>query len=124
MSTLPDRERNSGLSRLAQLDSLKSRLQTTKTRVSVPKLAYLVYQEEGVKGFYRGLWIPLVTISFVREYFHTWQHISWLSSLKVLHRLPYTVIRKNIVVTMIISLEITCPTRRLLAVLAAPCRDL
>ncbi|KAG8217858.1 mitochondrial carrier [Butyriboletus roseoflavus] len=48
------------------LDSLKSRLQTTKTRVSVPKLAALVYQEEGVKGFYRGIWIPLVTISFVR----------------------------------------------------------
>ncbi|KIJ16779.1 hypothetical protein PAXINDRAFT_168259 [Paxillus involutus ATCC 200175] len=48
------------------LDSLKSRLQTTKTRVSVPKLAALVYHEEGVKGFYRGLWIPLVTISFVR----------------------------------------------------------
>ncbi|KAF8557295.1 hypothetical protein OG21DRAFT_1601750 [Imleria badia] len=48
------------------LDSLKSRLQTTKTRVSLPKLAGLVYQEEGVKGFYRGLWIPLITISFVR----------------------------------------------------------
>ncbi|KAF8447531.1 hypothetical protein L210DRAFT_3472417 [Boletus edulis BED1] len=48
------------------LDSLKSRLQTTKTRVSVPKLAGLVYQEEGMKGFYRGLWIPLITISFVR----------------------------------------------------------
>ncbi|KIJ69031.1 hypothetical protein HYDPIDRAFT_184954 [Hydnomerulius pinastri MD-312] len=48
------------------LDSLKSRLQTTKTRISVPKLAGLVYREEGVIGFYRGLWIPLMTISFVR----------------------------------------------------------
>ncbi|KAF9246160.1 hypothetical protein BU15DRAFT_84962 [Melanogaster broomeanus] len=48
------------------LDSLKSRLQTTRTPISVPKLAVLVYGEEGVKGFYRGLWIPLVTISFVR----------------------------------------------------------
>ncbi|KAF9218142.1 mitochondrial carrier, partial [Gyrodon lividus] len=48
------------------LDSLKSRLQTTKTRVSVLKLAGLVYREEGVKGFYRGIWIPLVTISCVR----------------------------------------------------------
>ncbi|OBZ69202.1 Solute carrier family 25 member 47-A [Grifola frondosa] len=48
------------------LDSLKSRLQTTKHRISIPKLALLVYQEEGVIGFYRGLWIPLMTISFVR----------------------------------------------------------
>jgi hypothetical protein len=28
----------------------------------------MVYKEEGVMGFYRGLWIPLMTISFVREY--------------------------------------------------------
>jgi len=48
------------------LDSLKSRLQTTKTPTSVPKIAALVYREEGIIGFYRGLWIPLMTISFVR----------------------------------------------------------
>ncbi|KIK08253.1 hypothetical protein K443DRAFT_589413 [Laccaria amethystina LaAM-08-1] len=48
------------------LDSLKSRLQTTKTSISIPKLAALVYREEGIRGFYRGLWIPLMTISFVR----------------------------------------------------------
>ncbi|KAF7338209.1 putative mitochondrial carrier C29A3.11c [Mycena venus] len=48
------------------LDSLKSRLQTMKTPITVPRLAGLVYREEGVMGFYRGLWIPLVTISFVR----------------------------------------------------------
>ncbi|KII88338.1 hypothetical protein PLICRDRAFT_110552 [Plicaturopsis crispa FD-325 SS-3] len=48
------------------LDSLKSRLQTTKTRISIPRLASLVYREEGIIGFYRGLWIPLITISFVR----------------------------------------------------------
>ncbi|TFK30017.1 mitochondrial carrier [Coprinopsis marcescibilis] len=48
------------------LDSLKSRLQTTKTAISIPKLASLVYKEEGLMGFYRGLWIPLMTISFVR----------------------------------------------------------
>lgn len=53
-----------------QLDSLKSRLQTTKTPISVPRLAALVYREEGFIGFYRGLWIPLMTISFVRTYFH------------------------------------------------------
>lgn len=48
------------------LDSLKSRLQTTKTPISVPRLAAIVYREEGVRGFFRGLWIPLMTISFVR----------------------------------------------------------
>lgn len=26
-----------------------------------------MYREEGVIGFYRGLWIPLMTISFVRK---------------------------------------------------------
>jgi len=39
---------------------------TTKTPITVPRLAALVYREEGVIGFYRGLWIPLMTISFVR----------------------------------------------------------
>ena len=48
------------------LDSIKSRLQTTKTHISIPRLAALVYKEEGLMGFYRGLWIPLLTISFVR----------------------------------------------------------
>ena len=52
----------------AQLDSIKSRLQTTKQAISIPKLAALVYREEGVIGFYRGLWIPLMTISFVRTW--------------------------------------------------------
>lgn len=54
-----------------QLDSLKSRLQTTKTKISLPKLASLVYREEGIVGFYRGIWIPLTTISFVRKSAHT-----------------------------------------------------
>ncbi|PCH37832.1 mitochondrial carrier [Wolfiporia cocos MD-104 SS10] len=48
------------------LDSIKSRLQTIRTPITVPKLAVQVYREEGVVGFYRGLWIPLITISFVR----------------------------------------------------------
>ena len=39
----------------------------SKTRVTVPKLAMMVYREEGIMGFYRGLWIPLMTISFVRK---------------------------------------------------------
>jgi hypothetical protein len=49
-----------------QLDSLKSRLQTQRTPISAPRLAALVYREEGIAGFYRGIWIPIVTISFVR----------------------------------------------------------
>ncbi|KAF5347881.1 hypothetical protein D9757_007688 [Collybiopsis confluens] len=58
----------SGISTFAgyPLDSLKSRLQTIKTPITVPRLAITVYKEEGVAGFYRGLWIPLFTISFVR----------------------------------------------------------
>ncbi|KAI0078199.1 hypothetical protein K474DRAFT_1674351 [Panus rudis PR-1116 ss-1] len=48
------------------LDSIKSRLQTIRQPISIPKLAALVYREEGIVGFYRGLWIPLMTISFVR----------------------------------------------------------
>ena len=49
-----------------KLDSIKSRLQTTRQRISIPRLALTVYQEEGIVGFYRGIWIPLMTISFVR----------------------------------------------------------
>ncbi|KAJ3538175.1 hypothetical protein NM688_g6558 [Phlebia brevispora] len=48
------------------LDSIKSRLQTTRNRVTIPRLALQVYRDEGIIGFYRGLWIPLMTISFVR----------------------------------------------------------
>ncbi|ESK94518.1 hypothetical protein Moror_7985 [Moniliophthora roreri MCA 2997] len=69
------------------LDSLKSRLQTTKTPISVPRLAAIVYREEGVVGFFRGLWIPLMTISFVRAasftiYTRTKEHFrthNWLA---------------------------------------------
>ncbi|CCM04731.1 uncharacterized protein FIBRA_06919 [Fibroporia radiculosa] len=48
------------------LDSIKSRLQTIRTPITVTTLALQVYREEGIVGFYRGLWIPLMTISFVR----------------------------------------------------------
>ncbi|KAG9010102.1 hypothetical protein FRB93_004764 [Tulasnella sp. JGI-2019a] len=48
------------------LDSLKSRLQTSREHVSVPRMAAIVYKEEGVAGFFRGIWIPLITISVVR----------------------------------------------------------
>ncbi|KZT40846.1 mitochondrial carrier, partial [Sistotremastrum suecicum HHB10207 ss-3] len=48
------------------LDSLKSRLQASRVPMSVPSLAVAVFREEGVAGFFRGLWIPLMTISAVR----------------------------------------------------------
>lgn len=48
------------------LDSLKSRLQTTRGNTSFWKTAQLVYREEGLMGFYRGMSIPLITIGFVR----------------------------------------------------------
>ncbi|KAL5489820.1 hypothetical protein ACEPAI_4652 [Sanghuangporus weigelae] len=48
------------------LDSLKSRLQTSRNAITVPRMAAQVFREEGIRGFYRGLWIPLFTISFVR----------------------------------------------------------
>jgi len=48
------------------LDSLKSRLQTSREHVSVPRMARIVFKEEGVAGFFRGITIPLVTISVVR----------------------------------------------------------
>ncbi|KAF8506177.1 mitochondrial carrier, partial [Hysterangium stoloniferum] len=48
------------------LDSLKSRMQASRKKFTVPGLAAHVFREEGIAGFYRGFWIPLVTISFVR----------------------------------------------------------
>jgi len=48
------------------LDSLKSRLQTSRDHVSVPRMAAIVFKEEGLAGFFRGIWIPLFTISAVR----------------------------------------------------------
>lgn len=49
------------------LDSLKSRLQASRVPITVPRLAAQVFREEGIAGFYRGFWIPLFTISFVRS---------------------------------------------------------
>jgi len=48
------------------LDSMKSRLQASRVNVNVPTLALRVYREEGISGFFRGIWIPLCTISAVR----------------------------------------------------------
>ncbi|EJU05298.1 mitochondrial carrier [Dacryopinax primogenitus] len=48
------------------LDSLKSRLQAARTPVTPFLLATNVFREEGIGGFFRGVWIPLLTISIVR----------------------------------------------------------
>jgi len=48
------------------LDSLKSRLQAARTPVTPFLLATNVFREEGIGGFFRGVWIPLLTISVVR----------------------------------------------------------
>ncbi|KZO97833.1 mitochondrial carrier [Calocera viscosa TUFC12733] len=48
------------------LDSLKSRLQASRTPVTPFLLATNVFREEGIRGFFRGVWIPLLTISIVR----------------------------------------------------------
>jgi len=48
------------------LDSMKSRLQASRKSITVPTLALTVYREEGIGGFFRGIWIPLCTISIVR----------------------------------------------------------
>jgi len=48
------------------LDSMKSRLQASRKSITVPTLALTVYREEGIGGFFRGIWIPLCTISAVR----------------------------------------------------------
>ncbi|KAF9520515.1 hypothetical protein BS47DRAFT_638387 [Hydnum rufescens UP504] len=48
------------------LDSLKSRLQANRTPITLASLAKKVWREEGFAGFYRGIWIPLITISAVR----------------------------------------------------------
>ncbi|ORY21375.1 mitochondrial carrier domain-containing protein [Naematelia encephala] len=48
------------------LDSLKSRLQTLRERVSMPRLAAQIIREEGLRGLYRGLPLPLLTITINR----------------------------------------------------------
>ncbi|OXH28055.1 hypothetical protein J008_04577 [Cryptococcus neoformans] len=48
------------------LDSLKSRLQSSREKVSIPRLATEVVREEGIGGLWRGFPLPLITISIVR----------------------------------------------------------
>ena len=34
--------------------------------IPVLQLVARVYREEGIGGFFRGLWIPLTSVSFIR----------------------------------------------------------
>lgn len=52
---------------LSQLDSLKSRLQSTREPISLPRLAADVIREEGIAGLWRGFPLPLITIAAVRS---------------------------------------------------------
>lgn len=51
----------------SQLDSLKSRLQSTREPISLPRLAADVIREEGISGLWRGFPLPLITIAAVRS---------------------------------------------------------
>ncbi|PWN43887.1 mitochondrial carrier [Ceraceosorus guamensis] len=62
-------------------DSLKSRLQV-KYYPSIWACGRAVLKEEGLKGFFRGVWIPLITISFVR----TSSFSIYVSTKEALHR--------------------------------------
>lgn len=64
---------------LSQFDSVKSRLQV-RDYPSIWACAKSVVREEGFRGFFRGVTIPLITISFVRTssfsiYFNTKQKL-------------------------------------------------
>ncbi|EIM21362.1 hypothetical protein E3Q22_01190 [Wallemia mellicola] len=48
------------------LDSIKSRLQTDRSHRSIVGCAKAVWRQEGIRGFFRGVWIPLWSISAVR----------------------------------------------------------
>ncbi|TIA75133.1 hypothetical protein E3P92_00839 [Wallemia ichthyophaga] len=48
------------------LDSIKSRLQTDRSIKSISSCAHKVWSQEGFRGFFRGVWIPLWSISAVR----------------------------------------------------------
>lgn len=108
--------------KVSQLDSLKSRLQTTKTRMPVHRLAGIVYREEGVTGFYRGLWIPLVTISFVRESPPPPTALyNVQTTIQVQLRSLYIVAQKNIVAKTTILQVIELGMLLLRVVSAVPC---
>ncbi|ODN77728.1 hypothetical protein L202_04870 [Cryptococcus amylolentus CBS 6039] len=66
------------------LDSLKSRLQSSREKVSIPRLAAGVIKEEGIGGLWRGFPLPLVTISIVRTISFT----IYSSTKRILNAVP------------------------------------
>ncbi|WVR09344.1 hypothetical protein IAU60_006410 [Kwoniella sp. DSM 27419] len=66
------------------LDSLKSRLQSSRENVSIPRLAAEVVREEGVGGLWRGFPLPLITISIVRTISFT----IYTSTKRILNTVP------------------------------------
>ncbi|WWC90415.1 uncharacterized protein L201_005350 [Kwoniella dendrophila CBS 6074] len=68
------------------LDSLKSRLQSSRENVSIPRLAAEVVREEGIGGLWRGFPLPLITISIVRTISFT----IYTSTKRILNSVPPT----------------------------------
>ncbi|OCF35782.1 hypothetical protein I316_02274 [Kwoniella heveanensis BCC8398] len=66
------------------LDSLKSRLQSSRENLSIPRLAAEVVREEGVGGLWRGFPLPLITISIVRTISFT----IYTSTKRILNSVP------------------------------------
>ncbi|WVQ80019.1 hypothetical protein IAT38_002120 [Cryptococcus sp. DSM 104549] len=66
------------------LDSLKSRLQSSREKVSIPRLAAEVVKEEGIGGLWRGFPLPLITISIVRTISFT----IYTSTKRILNAVP------------------------------------
>ena len=57
----------------------------------MPRLAALVYHEEGIIGFFRGLWIPLMTISFVRTFIALPVHSTIIADLSMTGAASFTI---------------------------------
>ncbi|WWC63607.1 uncharacterized protein I303_106212 [Kwoniella dejecticola CBS 10117] len=68
------------------LDSLKSRLQSSRENLSIPRLAAEVVKEEGIGGLWRGFPLPLITISIVRTISFT----IYTSTKRILNSIPST----------------------------------
>ncbi|WWD19339.1 hypothetical protein CI109_103798 [Kwoniella shandongensis] len=68
------------------LDSLKSRLQSSRDAPSIGRLAAEVVREEGIGGLWRGFPLPLITISIVRTISFT----IYTSTKRILNSVPVT----------------------------------
>nr|XP_018261786.1 uncharacterized protein I303_06231 [Kwoniella dejecticola CBS 10117]OBR83944.1 hypothetical protein I303_06231 [Kwoniella dejecticola CBS 10117] len=77
------------------LDSLKSRLQSSRENLSIPRLAAEVVKEEGIGGLWRGFPLPLITISIVRTISFT----IYTSTKRILNSIPSTDNAADIAIT-------------------------